>query len=72
MSEKPEAENAGAVWMLATIATIAFCLSVIVGCPLVRRPRVQQKISGWQCELINNIHVTTTNGVIAIWMGGAR
>ena len=69
MGEKPEAENAGDVWMLATIA---LCLGVIVGCPQVRRPRVQLKISGWQCELINNIHVTTTNGVIAIEMGGAR
>jgi hypothetical protein len=69
MGEKPEAENAGAVWMLATIA---LCLCVIVGCQPVRRPRVQQKISGWQCELINNIHVTTTNGMIIFEMGGAK
>lgn len=69
MSEKPEAENAGAVWI---IVTISLCLAVIAGCPQVRRPRVQQQMSGWHCELIENIHVTTTNGMIIFEMGGAK
>lgn len=69
MSEKPEAENAGAVWI---IVTISLCLAVIAGCPPVRRPRVRQEMSGWQVETFDSLHVSATNGVIKIEMGGAR
>ena len=68
MSEKPEAENAGAVWMMATIA---LCLGMICGCPPVRRQRVKQQMRGWQVEKFDRFQVSATNGVINLEIGGA-
>ena len=45
---------------------------VFAGCPPVRRPRVRQEMSGWQVETFDSLHVSATNGVIKIEMGGAR
>ena len=68
MSE--EAENAGVVW-IATM--LAFCIAVIVGCPLVRRERVRQEmVRGWQCERVEGFRMTATNGTIFIEIGGDR
>jgi hypothetical protein len=67
MSE--EAENAGVVWIAAMLA---FCLAVIVGCPLVRRERARQEVRGWQCEQVEGFRMTATNGTIFIEIGGDR
>ena len=59
----------GATWI---IAIISLCLGVICGCPPVRRPRVQQQMSGWRVETFDRLHMSATNGVIKIEIGGEK
>ena len=68
-SEELDTEDSGPAWM---IALVAICLAVIAGCPPVRRVRIRQDVHGWQCEQIDNLHVTVTNNVIFLEIGPAK
>lgn len=68
-SEKLDTEDSGPALM---IVLVAICLAVIAGCPPVRRVRIRQDVHGWQCEQIDNLHVTVTNNVIFLEIGGER
>ncbi len=68
-SEKLDTEDTGSALM---IVLVAICLAVIAGCPPVRRVRIRQDVHAWQCEQFDNLHVTATNGVIFLEIGGER